>query len=178
MWIAALALSFDEHSVLFSLPSNPSLGSVESPVSILLPGLIKHGHTATGSLASPHWTAKALWLRSCKRSRAHAHTPRGLSQLEFILGNLNAPFILIGHCKVCFIMARERDCKRHAGEQWARWEQSGRGQRGIKWVNGFLVWQGYWRPQTSCSDLWQHDFNYVFGKHLNTRTHTGLVGRG
>lgn len=86
----------------FSLPSNPSLGSVESPVSILLPGLIKHGHTATGSLASPHWTAKVLWLRSCKRSRAHAHTPRGLSQLEFILGNLNAPFILIGHCKSLF----------------------------------------------------------------------------
>lgn len=176
MWIAALALSFDEHSVLFSLPSNPSLGSVESPVSILLPGLIKHDHTATGSLASPRWTAKALWLRSCKRSRAHARTPRGLSQLEFILGNLNAPFILIGHCKSLFIMARERlqeACRRTVSKMRAI-RQTER-NKVSKWV---LVWQGYWRPQTSCSDLWRHDFNDVFGKHSNTRTHTGLVGRG
>lgn len=58
--------------------SNPTLGSRASRVSILSSDLVKPDHTATRSLTSPRWPAKAPQPpssnRSCTRPHIHART--------------------------------------------------------------------------------------------------------
>lgn len=125
--------------------SDPTLGNREPPVSILLPGLVKHDHTAP--LTSHRWPAKAPRPPNCKRYG------RGMPWLglKFILGKLGTAFISTGCCKSLFYKDREEDWKKHAGKLWVRWERSGRRQRSkvSKWglsltglleAPDFLLW--------------------------------------
>lgn len=88
-------------TLLFFLFSNPTLGNRETPFSIPLPGLIKHDHTATRS-PDPLLLTKDPQPLSCKRSYARTHRGTQWLGLKFILGELNAAFILRGFCKSLF----------------------------------------------------------------------------
>lgn len=120
---------------LFSLLSNPALGSIESPVSILSLGLIKHIHSVASYPIAPHLLAfwdspkKPCSHQACKTSHAR---------------------VTKSHVKISVNKASSQDTQKSSfirtEEIFERPLSKMKAIR-LKWINGVQVWQGYRRPK-------------------------------